>query len=60
MHKSSKKLFEQSLKVEKTWGHVFSATISLSGPESWYRKVREMIDKTQTSPVWMSESKVCL
>ncbi|XP_073994050.1 zonula occludens-like protein polychaetoid isoform X3 [Rhodnius prolixus] len=57
MHKSSKKLFEQSLKVEKTWGHVFSATISLSGPESWYRKVREMIDKTQTSPVWMSESK---
>ncbi|KAK9497309.1 hypothetical protein O3M35_004651 [Rhynocoris fuscipes] len=57
MHKSSKKLYEQSLKVEKSWAHVFSASISLSGPESWYRKIREIIDKTQTSPVWMSESK---
>ncbi|KAL1129730.1 hypothetical protein AAG570_012674 [Ranatra chinensis] len=56
-HKSSKKLFEQSQKVEKAWGHVFSATVPLSSPESWYRKVRELIDKNQTSLVWMSESK---
>lgn len=58
MHKSSKKLFEQSQKVEKSWGHVFSATVQLSSPESWYRKVRELIDKNQTAPVWMSEAKV--
>ncbi|KAF6216855.1 hypothetical protein GE061_001205 [Apolygus lucorum] len=57
MHKSSKKLFEQSQKVEKTWGHVFSATVPLSSPESWYRKVRELIEKNQTAPVWMSEAK---
>jgi len=57
VHKSSKKLFEQSLKVEKAWSHVFSATVALSSPESWYRKVREHIDKSQTSPIWMSESK---
>nr|XP_024216154.1 tight junction protein ZO-1-like isoform X2 [Halyomorpha halys] len=57
VHKSSKKLYEQSQKVEKVWGHVFSATVTLSSPESWYRKVRELIDKNQTSPVWMSESK---
>ncbi|BES91017.1 Tight junction protein [Nesidiocoris tenuis] len=57
MHKSSKKLFEQSQKVEKSWGHVFSATVQLSSPESWYRKVRELIDKNQTAPVWMSEAK---
>ncbi|XP_024082403.1 tight junction protein ZO-1-like [Cimex lectularius] len=57
VHKSSKKLFEQSQKVEKAWGHVFSATVPLSSPESWYRKIRELIDKNQTAPVWMSESK---
>ncbi|XP_054258978.1 tight junction protein ZO-1-like isoform X4 [Macrosteles quadrilineatus] len=59
-HKSSKKLFEQCHKLEKVWGHVFSCSLSLSpsSPDSWYRKVRELIDKQQTSPVWMSESKV--
>uniref|UniRef100_A0A1B6GRS7 Tight junction protein ZO-1 n=2 Tax=Proconiini TaxID=565685 RepID=A0A1B6GRS7_9HEMI len=58
-HKSSKKLFEQGHKLEKVWGHVFSCSLSLSpaSPDSWYRKVRELIDKQQTSPVWMSESK---
>ncbi|XP_075223249.1 tight junction protein ZO-3-like isoform X2 [Lycorma delicatula] len=56
-HKSSKKLFEQCQKLEKVWGHVFSCSISLGGADLWYRKVRELIDKHQTSPVWMSESK---
>ncbi|RZF42526.1 hypothetical protein LSTR_LSTR004445 [Laodelphax striatellus] len=58
-HKSSKKLFEQCQKLEKVWGHVFSCSVTLNGgsSDSWYRKVRELIDKNQTSPVWMSESK---
>jgi tight junction protein 1 len=57
-HKSSKKLFEQCQKLEKVWGHTFSCSITLTSPESWYRKVRELIDKQQSAPVWMSESKV--
>lgn len=59
-HKSSKKLFEQCHKLEKVWAHVFSCSLSLSpnSPDGWYRKVRELIDKQQSSPVWMSESKV--
>lgn len=56
-HKSSKKLFEQCQKLEKVWGHTFSCSITLTSPELWYRKVRELIDKQQTAPVWMSESK---
>ncbi|XP_023725959.1 tight junction protein ZO-1 isoform X6 [Cryptotermes secundus] len=56
-HKSSKKLFEQCQKLEKVWGHTFSCSITLTSPESWYRKVRELIDKQQSAPVWMSENK---
>ncbi|XP_034234792.1 tight junction protein ZO-1-like isoform X3 [Thrips palmi] len=56
-HKSSKKLLEQCQKLEKVWGHVFSSSVTLSSPESWYRKVRELVDKQQQTPVWMSESK---
>lgn len=57
-HKSSRKLFEQSQKLEKVWSHVFCGSVTLSGPDSWYRKLRELIEKHQSSPVWISESKV--
>lgn len=57
-HKSSRKLFEQSQKLEKVWSHVFCGSVTLSGPDSWYRKLRELIEKYQSSPVWISESKV--
>ncbi|XP_065220947.1 tight junction protein ZO-2 isoform X3 [Planococcus citri] len=56
-HKSSRKLFEQSQKLEKVWSHVFCGSITLTGPDSWYRKLRELIEKYQSSPVWISEAK---
>ncbi|CRK89457.1 CLUMA_CG003198, isoform D, partial [Clunio marinus] len=56
-HKSSKKLLEQSQKLDRVWSHVFSTTITLNDPDSWYRKVRETIDKQQSGAVWMSETK---
>ncbi|KAL0269988.1 UNVERIFIED_CONTAM: hypothetical protein PYX00_007550 [Menopon gallinae] len=56
-HKSSKKLLEQCQKLEKVWGHTFSCSITLTSPESWYRKLRELIDKQQASSLWMSETK---
>lgn len=55
---SSKKLYDQSVKLEKLWSHVFTATISLAQPDMWYRKMKEIIDKQQTGPIWMSEAKV--
>uniref|UniRef100_A0A0P4VY65 Tight junction protein ZO-1 n=1 Tax=Scylla olivacea TaxID=85551 RepID=A0A0P4VY65_SCYOL len=54
---SSKKLFDQSVKLEKLWSHIFTATISLTQPEAWFRKVREIIEKQQSGPIWMSETK---
>lgn len=57
--KSSRKLLEQSIKLEKAWFHVFTATLNLStmGSEMWYRKLRETIENQQSANVWMSEKK---
>lgn len=57
-HKSSKKLLEQCQKLDKIWGHVFSAVITLNAPEAWYRKLRELIDRQQQGSLWMSQTKV--
>ena len=58
----SRKLLEQCQKLDKSWNHIFTATINLDQGGSteavWYSKVTEIIEKQQTSPVWMSESKV--
>lgn len=58
-HKSSKKLLEQCQKLEKVWSHVFTSSLTLNGGDAWYRKLRELIDKHQSSPTWVSETKVC-
>ncbi|XP_043213913.1 tight junction protein ZO-1-like isoform X2 [Amphibalanus amphitrite] len=55
--KSNKKLYEQCVKLEKLWPHVFTATITLTDADGWYRKVKELIDKQQAAPVWMAEGK---
>ena len=58
---SSKKLLEQCQKLEKLWNHVFTATTTLANITSenqWYNKLTDLIDKQQTAPIWMSESKV--
>ena len=60
---SSKKLLEQCQKLEKLWSHVFTATITLANitaENQWYNKLTDLIDKQQTAPIWMSESKVVL
>ncbi|XP_027205989.2 zonula occludens-like protein polychaetoid isoform X2 [Dermatophagoides pteronyssinus] len=59
VHRSSRKLFEQSIKLEKLWHHVFTTSITLTsgGGDLWYKKLREIIDKQQTQTVWMSAFK---
>lgn len=57
-HKSSKKLLEQTQKLDRIWSHVFSTTMSLNDPDVWYRKLRDIIDQQQSGAVWMSETKV--
>ena len=58
----SRKLLEQCQKLDKLWSHIFTATFSLdegTNEAIWYAKVTELIEKQQTSPIWLSESKVC-
>ncbi|XP_037082457.1 tight junction protein ZO-1-like [Pollicipes pollicipes] len=56
-HKSSKKIYEQCMKLEKLWSHLFTVTVTIADADSWYRKVKELIDKQQNAPIWMSETK---
>lgn len=49
---------EQCQKLEKVWSHVFTSSLTLNGGDVWYRKLRELIDKHQSSPAWVSETKV--
>merc|ERR1719507_116594 len=60
-HLSSKKLLEQCQKLEKLWTHVYTGTLnltSITAESQWYTKLSDLIDKQQTAPIWMSESKV--
>jgi hypothetical protein len=41
-HLSSKKLLEQSQKIEKLWNHVLTGTLHLHA-DNWYNKVRYRI-----------------
>ena len=54
---SSKKLLEQCQKLEKLWGHVLTSTLPLHA-DNWYNKVTDLIEKQQTAPIWMSDTKV--
>ena len=36
---------------------MFTATLDLSS-DNWYTKLVDLIDKQQTAPIWMSETKV--
>jgi tight junction protein 1 len=60
-HLSSKKLLEQCQKLEKLWTHVYTGTLNLTSVTTegqWYSKLTDLIEKQQTAPIWMSETKV--
>ncbi|XP_015793036.1 tight junction protein ZO-1 [Tetranychus urticae] len=55
--KSSRKLYESSVKLEKMYGHLFTSVINLGTAEMWYKKLRETIEKQQQINIWISDSK---
>ncbi|KPL97570.1 tight junction protein ZO-1-like protein [Sarcoptes scabiei] len=58
VHRSSRKLFDQSIKLEKVWHHIFTSSMQLtSGGDLWYKKLQEIIEKQQQQSIWMSEFK---
>ena len=60
-HLPSRKLLEQCQKLDKMWSHIFTSIVDLdagSNEAIWYAKTTDIIEKQQTSPVWMSDAKV--
>ncbi|KAI1292645.1 Tight junction protein ZO-1 [Halotydeus destructor] len=57
VQKSSRKLFDQAVKLEKLWSHVFTSNIALTSADLWYKKLREAIEKQQGQNIWVAESK---
>ncbi|XP_052215342.1 tight junction protein ZO-1-like isoform X1 [Dreissena polymorpha] len=55
--KNPKKLYEHSIKLDKFYQHLFTATVTHNTTETWYRKLVEMVDLQQQQQIWMSEKK---
>uniref|UniRef100_A0A8C4NF25 Tight junction protein 1a n=2 Tax=Eptatretus burgeri TaxID=7764 RepID=A0A8C4NF25_EPTBU len=57
--KSSRKLYERSIRLKKTNSHLFTAIIQLNYMnESWFTTLKETIRQQQNQLVWVSEGKV--
>ncbi|KAG9480664.1 hypothetical protein GDO78_012239 [Eleutherodactylus coqui] len=57
--KSSRRLYSQAVKLRKSSGHLFTATINLSGAsDSWLPSLKEIIRTEQGRPIWTTEEKV--
>jgi hypothetical protein len=52
--KSSKRLYETSIKIQAFYSHLFTANVSLDSA-NWFRKVKDTIDSQQYQPLWVSE-----
>ncbi|XP_078070079.1 tight junction protein ZO-2a isoform X2 [Mustelus asterias] len=56
--KSSKKLYDQAVKLRKSCSHLFTETIDLnSSHDGWYGLLKDLIRDHQASAVWVSEGK---
>jgi hypothetical protein len=52
--KSCKRLYENAMKLQTYYSHLFTATVQLDS-SSWFKKLKEAIDQQQTQPLWISE-----
>nr|QRF78291.1 ZO1 [Terebratalia transversa] len=55
--KSSRKLFEQAVKLDKIYSHLFSDVVHLTNGEIWYREVKETIEQHENKDIWASDFK---
>jgi hypothetical protein len=52
--KSSKRLYENALRLNTFYSHLFTATVSLDSSQ-WFKKIKETIDSQQEQPLWISQ-----
>ncbi|KAG5841254.1 hypothetical protein ANANG_G00197590 [Anguilla anguilla] len=58
-NRSSRKLYDQAVKLRKTCSHLFTASIDLnSANDAWYGSVKELVREQQAQAVWVSEGKL--
>ncbi|MED6268088.1 Tight junction protein ZO-2 [Characodon lateralis] len=58
-NRSTRKLYEQAVRLKKTCSHLFTATIELnSSNDAWYGSVKESIRGQQDRAVWVCEGKM--
>ncbi|KAK2871451.1 hypothetical protein Q8A67_023978 [Cirrhinus molitorella] len=58
-NRSSRKLYEQAVKLRKTCSHLFTATIDLSSShDAWFGSLKDAIQEQQDKAVWVCESKL--
>uniref|UniRef100_A0AAR2KW60 Tight junction protein 2a (zona occludens 2) n=1 Tax=Pygocentrus nattereri TaxID=42514 RepID=A0AAR2KW60_PYGNA len=58
-NRSSRKLYEQAVKLRKTCSHLFTATVDLtSAHDAWYGSLKEAIHEQQNRAVWVCEGKL--
>uniref|UniRef100_A0A671KL35 Tight junction protein ZO-2-like n=1 Tax=Sinocyclocheilus anshuiensis TaxID=1608454 RepID=A0A671KL35_9TELE len=56
--RSSRKLYEQAVKLRKTCSHLFTATIDLnSSHDAWFGSLKDAIREQRDKAVWVCESK---
>ncbi|XP_055360678.1 tight junction protein ZO-2-like isoform X1 [Betta splendens] len=58
-NRSARKLYEQAVKLRKTCGHLFTASIDLnSSNDAWYGSIKDTVREQQMQPVWVSDGKL--
>uniref|UniRef100_A0A8C1ZF97 Tight junction protein 2a (zona occludens 2) n=1 Tax=Cyprinus carpio TaxID=7962 RepID=A0A8C1ZF97_CYPCA len=58
-NRSSRKLYEQAVKLRKTCSHLFTAVVDLnSSHDAWYGSLKDAIREQQEKAVWVCESKL--
>lgn len=52
--KSSKRLYENALRLNTFYSHLFTCNLSLES-NNWFKKLKEVIDLQQEQPLWISQ-----
>lgn len=52
--KSSKRLYDNALKLQTYYSHLFTGTVPLDSNQ-WFKKLKDLIEQQQSQPLWISQ-----
>ena len=56
--KRSSFMYEEALQFEKTYTHLFTATVTYTPDDSWFTLLKDTINRIQNQPLWQLAPKV--